>query len=109
MMPKQIKYTSKFKKDMKPYKHDKKFKNDLAQFFSYVQYGLELPPKYNNHTLSGEYVGEYDAHIRPNLVIIYHTTDDEVICMRIGTHNKLGLTESIKKIYKLLIKESNNE
>ena len=101
-----ITFTSRYKKDAKTYKHDKKFKNELKDVLYLLQYDLPIPEKYNNHPLHGEYEGEWDIHVRPNLVLIYHITDKEVMLVRIGTHNKLGLTESIQTDLKLHINES---
>lgn len=101
-----ITFTSRYKKDAKVYKHDKKFKDDLKAVLYLLQYDLPIPESYNNHPLHGEYEGEWDIHIRPNLVLIYHITDEEIMLVRIGTHNKLGLTESIDNALKLHINES---
>lgn len=65
-----------------------------------------LPEKYKDHPLKGEYFGERDCHVKPNDILIYHIEDDCVVLMRFGSHNKLGLTETINKINKLLISES---
>ena len=104
-----VKYTSKFKSDLKPYKHNKKVNAELLKVLDMLQNKQTLPEKYTNHELHGNYDGEWDCHIRPDVVLIYHIEDDKLVCVRIGSHSKLGLTESIKKLYKLLIKESDNE
>ena len=104
-----ITFTSRYKKDAKVYKHDKKFKDDLKAVLYLLQYDLPIPEHYNNHPLHGEYEGEWDIHVRPNLVLIYHITNTEVMLIRIGTHNKLGLTESIQTNLKLHLTESKSK
>ena len=101
-----IKYTSKFKSDLKPYKHDKKVNVELQNILYLLKYSLPIPDKYNNHPLHGNYECEWDCHIRPNVVLLYHIENGNVVCVRIGSHSKLGLTESTKHLTKLLIKES---
>ena len=105
MNPKAIKYTSKFKSDMKAYKHNASVCNELNNILLDLQYDLPLPAKYKDHALQGNWKGERDVHVKPDVVLIYHTTNDEVICVRIGKHNKLGLTESNIVIQKLHIKD----
>ena len=91
----EIDRTSKFKKDLKTYKHNKDILNELDILLKLLTSGSEIPEKYKKHQLKGQYLGEYDYHIRPNVVLICHTEDNVLILSRIGTHNKLGLTEDI--------------
>ncbi len=69
---------------------------------------IPLPPKYKDHALSGNYDGKRDCHIRPNNILIYQITETDLILIRFGTHNKLGLTESNSLSFKLHIKECEN-
>ena len=101
-----IKQTSAFKNDLKTYKHDKKLKQELITVTDLLKEGSPLPEKYKDHLLHGNYKGERDCHVRPNLVLIYHINNGDLVLVRVGTHNKLGLTETINKINKLLISES---
>lgn len=72
-----------------------------------LQVGIPLPPKYKDHYLSGNYEGKRDCHIRPNIVLIYQITATDLILIRLGSHNKLGLTECNLKNFRLHITESN--
>ena len=98
--------TSRFKKDLKPYEHDYKVKQELSTCITYLQNDITLPSKYKDHALSGNYTGYRDCHIRPDVVLIYEIKNGYLILIRIGKHNKLGLTENLKKQHKLHIKET---
>lgn len=49
----------------------------------------ELPKKYCNHPLAGEYKGFLDCHITNDCVLIYKVSDNELLLARIGTHSEL--------------------
>lgn len=53
--------------------------------------GKELPPKYKNHPLKGNYSGYYDCHILPDWVLIYKIEKDKLLLLLfdIGTHADL--------------------
>ena len=101
-----IRSTSKFKKDMKTYKHDKTLENEIGIFLNIVMSGQPIPRKYDNHDAKGCYKGEYDCHIRPNVCLIWHKEGDKIVLSRIGSHNKIHLTETAGTSLKLHIKEN---
>lgn len=90
-----IKQTSAFKKDIKTYKHNTKVLNELDKVIDMILHNITLPPKYKLHPLKGTYRGAFDCHIFPNIILIYHIENNTLILSRIGSHNKLELTESI--------------
>lgn len=94
-MIKDIDRTSKFKKDLKTYKHNKSVLNELNILLNLIINGSVIPEKYKKHPLSGKYEGEWDYHIKPNIVLICHIENDVLVLSRIGSHNKLGLTEDL--------------
>jgi mRNA interferase YafQ len=50
-----------------------------------------LPAKYVDHALRGEWKDFRDCHVKPDLVLIYRRTGDEVLqLVRLGSHNELG-------------------
>lgn len=98
-MERKIIISSKYKKDIKPYKHDQKLNKELQQVVVMLKSGIPLPAKYKDHELSGNYKGYRDCHIRPNAVLIYERADDYIGLVRFGPHNKLGLTESTLKLH----------
>ena len=109
-LKKTIHKTSAFKADFKQYKKDKKVCDKLTEALSYIANGKQLPENFKNHPLKGEFKGVYDCHLFPNIVLLYSFTNESVSLMRIGTHNKIGITEKVTKSrgdrMKLTIKES---
>ncbi|MCI5829010.1 MAG: type II toxin-antitoxin system YafQ family toxin [Spirochaetia bacterium] len=53
--------------------------------------GKELPPKYNDHALKGNFRNYRDCHIQNDWVLIYRIYKDELILelSRTGTHSDL--------------------
>ena len=51
-----------------------------------------LPLNAVDHALAGKFVGYRDCHIKPDLILIYRKTDDDVLeLLRLGSHSELGL------------------
>jgi mRNA interferase YafQ len=48
-----------------------------------------LPPARRDHPLKGEWKDHRECHIEPDWLLIYRTTDDEVMLARTGTHADL--------------------
>ena len=51
----------------------------------------ELPIKFHDHDLIGDYVGFRECHIQPDWLLIYRIQDDDLILFlsRTGTHSDL--------------------
>ncbi len=50
-----------------------------------------LPAKYVDHALRGEWKDFRDCHVKPDLVLIYRKTGDDVLqLVRLGSHGELG-------------------
>ena len=51
-----------------------------------------LPYRNFDHALSGNWSDHRDCHIKPDLVLIYRTPDEESLdLVRLGSHSELGL------------------
>lgn len=50
--------------------------------------GENLPEKYHNHPLRGNYTGYFDCHILPDWVLIYKIEKDNLVLLLFdtGTH-----------------------
>ncbi len=50
-----------------------------------------LPVKYRDHSLTGEYTGYRECHIRPDVLLIYQIRDKKLVLVLvdIGSHPKL--------------------
>lgn len=94
-MKKNIVMSTKYKKDIKAYKHNKVINTELRNVLDLLMNNQTLPEKYRDHDLHGNYSGCRDCHIKPNVILIYEIHDDYIGLIRFGSHNKLGLTENI--------------
>jgi mRNA interferase YafQ len=86
-------YSARFKRDFKRELRDPQNKNLsllLSEFTHYLVRNLKAPMKYQVHQLSGNYIGHYEAHLKPDLLIIYIFEGTEsVILIRLGSHSDL--------------------
>lgn len=87
--------TKKFKKDLKRESkgdHKTTLQADLQTLIDLLVEDTELPEAYCDHPMAGEWKGFRDAHIKPDLVLIYAKVgDDELQLVRIGSHSELGI------------------
>ena len=86
-----IEMSTKFKKDYKliiKRGYDKKL---LQTVIEILAEGEELPPKYRDHSLSGNYSGYRECHITPDWLLIYQTYEDHLVLAltRTGSHSDL--------------------
>ena len=53
--------------------------------------GEELPERNRDHALTGNYKGCRECHIKPDWLLVYQISDEELILhlMRTGTHSDL--------------------
>ena len=89
-----LKPTNQFDKDVKLMKK-RSIKNiNLIQDFLIkleVDGVLGIEKKYHPHKLVGNYSNNWEAHIKPDLLIIWFeiTEEKEIILLRVGTHSDL--------------------
>jgi mRNA interferase YafQ len=74
---------------------DKDFKKaELSPNLVEVLYCLvkdeQLPEKYRDHALTGNFKGFRDCHVKPDLVLIYKLTDDDILELhQLGSHSEI--------------------
>jgi mRNA interferase YafQ len=50
----------------------------------------ELPEKYRDHTLSGDWSGYRECHVKPDLLLIYKKPEEYILRLaRLGSHSEL--------------------
>ena len=54
--------------------------------------GNTLEYIFQDHALTGEYKGTRECHIKPDWLLIYELTDEELVLIRTGTHSDLFST-----------------
>ena len=86
---KRLRLTTTFKKD---YKRIAKRGYRLALLEAVVdtlRAAGPLPAARRDHALKGEWDDHRECHIQPDWLLIYRTTDDEVVLVSTGTHADL--------------------
>jgi mRNA interferase YafQ len=48
-----------------------------------------LPDKYRNHKLKGEFKNRWELHIEPDWLLVYKRGNGEIILERTGSHSDL--------------------
>lgn len=86
-----LKYSTRFKKDLKKYQHDDKVLLELELLLDCLIKEAPLDKKYHNRKLKGEFLDFYECHIFPDVLLIYQIEKNEiyVLLLRIGSHAKL--------------------
>lgn len=84
-------WTSKFKKDYKNAIKRNLNINLLDDVIRILASGQELPNKYNDHALRGNWNGFRECHILPDWLLIYAIEDNNLVLVlaRTGSHSDL--------------------
>lgn len=86
-----LKFATKFKKDIKKFKHDKDVQDKLEEIIKLLLNEKKLPEKNRDHNLVGNYVDHRECHICPDVLLIYKRDflEDKISLERIGSHSDL--------------------
>ncbi|NBB79059.1 MAG: type II toxin-antitoxin system mRNA interferase toxin, RelE/StbE family [Verrucomicrobia bacterium] len=82
-------FKSRFKKDLKKLKSSNRDEDELLEVIGVLAYAQPLDEKFRDHALVGNYAGCRECHIRPDWLLIYQTTDTDLLLMRTGSHSEL--------------------
>jgi len=80
---------SRFKKDFKKLPSSGKDLGKLAEVIRRLQAEEVLEERYRDHLLIGNYAGHRECHLSPDWLLIYQTTETELILVRTGSHSEL--------------------
>lgn len=90
VMLRKIEQTREFKKDLKRLARSGRYQlDDLETVLSYLLAGQELPKKYRDHILVGNWIGYKECHIKPDWLLIYKEARDTLFLVRSGSHAQL--------------------
>lgn len=78
-----------FFKDLAKVKMSNQHYSRYISFLAKLLNEEELPPQARDHPLTGNYSDTREFHISGDLLLIYFTTDTELVLIRIGTHSQL--------------------
>jgi mRNA interferase YafQ len=86
---KDLRLTTRFRRDLKRIKRRGLDLDRLEGVIEALRDDQPLPPRYRDHVLAGEWQDNRECHVAPDWLLIYQTTDDEVILVRTGSHADL--------------------
>ena len=86
---KTLKRTSQFKKDVKRVQKRGKDFDVFRDVIANLAAAQPLDPTFRVHSLVGQYTGTRECHIEPDWLLIYESTDDEIVLIRTGSHADL--------------------
>lgn len=89
-----IERSTAFKRDYKRIKATPRYKNDLESLLSdvlkFLSTNKELPEKYLDHPLGGNWRRYRECHLKPDLLLIYNKPDEHTLRLaRLGSHSEL--------------------
>lgn len=87
-----IKRSQRFKKDYKQVCKRADFREEVfTRVLDILVHNRQLPKKYKEHTLRGEFQGCVECHIQFDVLLIYQLdhTDRTLYVLRIGSHQDL--------------------
>ena len=86
-----VRYYKQFKKDYKRIVKRGYNKKLFEEVLSYLVNEKQLPEKYRDHSLSGNYKGFRECHIQPDWLLIYKIEKNVFVLTlsRTGTHSDL--------------------
>jgi mRNA interferase YafQ len=82
-------FTSRFKKDYKRILKQGKDESKFETLISKLIGAQTLEENYQDHKLSGQFKDCRECHIEPDWLLIYKSTDTEIILIRTGSHSEL--------------------
>ncbi len=87
----EIRFTNRFKKDIKLATKQGKDLDKLFDIIEKLAQGETLEAKYRDYSLIGDYKGTRECHIEPDWLLIYEIFEDVLVLslQRIGSHSDL--------------------
>ena len=88
---KTIKYSTRYKKDIKRYANQQDKLDALYRIVWLLEQDKPIPREYNPHILKGRYKGCWECHIQPDWLMIWEQEDAQLrlILVDTGTHSDL--------------------
>ena len=86
-----LRFTNKIQRNIKLMKKRGKDLDKLTVVLKLLQNGDELPSKYKDHALTGNYIGCRECHIEPDWLLVYEIINEELIILLLttGSHSDL--------------------
>ena len=84
-----LRFSTKFKRDIKRCQNRNYNLKLLQDTIDILRIPQKLPEKNYEHTLKGSYKGYLECHIKPDWLLVYKTTNTELILARTGSHTDI--------------------
>lgn len=86
-----VKFTKRFKKDLRQAKKQGKDIEKLFDIIERIAKDETLDERYRDHSLTGNYKGTRECHIEPDFLLIYEKIEEFLILslVRTGSHPDL--------------------
>lgn len=88
-----IERSSNFKRDYKREtkgQHRSTLDDSLSPVLAALANDQQLKPRYRDHDLSGDWAGYRECHVKPDLLLIYRKSGDDLLRLaRLGSHSEL--------------------
>ena len=86
-----ISFTKDYKRDLKRLANQPEIllSVEMIDVMHHLLNGKNLPEKYKDHALSGNWKGFRDCHIKNDLVLIYHINNEGLTLVRLNTHSEV--------------------
>ena len=81
--------TAQFEKDVKRAKKRSYDMSKLGEVIRLLGQGDMEDRQYRDHPLKGKYEGLRECHLSPDWLLIYHSSLEQVLLVRTGTHADL--------------------
>lgn len=85
---KEVRYSTKAKKDLKRYRHDLNKMQELFKVLRILASGGQLDAYYRPHMLTGNYQDCMECHVGNDFLLIW-IDSDAIYVERVGTHAEL--------------------
>lgn len=84
-------FTTEFKKNVKAVAKRGYDMSLLSETIDILREKGDLPKKYKKHTLTGNYKGLFECHIKPDWLLVWKQEDDRLILQftNTGTHSDI--------------------
>ena len=90
-----VRNTSRFKKSLRKLSRsgnfDQKLRETLAKIINTLTRGEKLEPVYEDHELTGKFIGHRECHVKPDLLLIYYIENNDLVLVlvNLGSHSDL--------------------
>ena len=86
-----LEISKRFKKSLKKYKNNKKVLQELQRVIEFLIYEKNLPVKYRDHELTGNFKSIRECHLKPDALLLYFVVDVKGVLKLydLGSHSEV--------------------